>query len=99
MSINADQVLSTGGMVDFVARTGEKKLVIGTEVGLLYRLKKENPEKEFYLLSPGLLCPNMKYTTLHKVAHALEHMETVISVPEEIRKEAVVSLARMLEVR
>ncbi|NLI69981.1 MAG: quinolinate synthase NadA [Firmicutes bacterium] len=99
VSINADQVLSTGGMVDFVARTGEKKLVIGTEVGLLYRLKKENPEKEFYLLSPGLLCPNMKYTTLHKVAHALEHMETVISVPEEIRKEAVVSLARMLEVR
>ncbi|MFY9114836.1 MAG: quinolinate synthase NadA [Dethiobacteria bacterium] len=99
VSARADRVLSTGGIVNYVARTEEKVLVIGTEVGLLYRLKKENPEKEFHLLSPGLFCPNMKYTTLNKVAHSLEHMETAISVPEEICKKAAVSLARMLEVR
>lgn len=94
----ADRVLSTGGMIRFASETDTEVIIVGTETGLIYRLRKENPGKSFFLLSPGLLCPNMKYTTLRKVADSLENLETIIAVPEDIRIKAVRSLERMLEV-
>lgn len=94
----ADEVLSTGGMIKMASRTSHSRIVLGTEMGLLYRLQKENPDKQFLLLSPGLVCPNMKYTTLEKVVRSLEKMETVVTVPEEIREKAAQALERMLEV-
>ncbi len=92
----ADVVLSTGGMLQYAKETSAREIIVGTEMGLLYRLKKENPGKEFYLLAQGLVCPNMKYTNLAKVAHSLETMETRITVAKKISEKASIALERML---
>lgn len=94
----ADYAFSTGGILKFARETGHKKLIIGTEMGLIYRLRQENPDKEFYLLSQGLVCPNMKYTNLEKVVRALETMQPRITVPESVREPARRALLRMLDV-
>jgi quinolinate synthase len=94
----ADAALGTGGMLRFVRETEAREIVVGTEMGMLYRLRKERPDLRFYLLSPGLVCPNMKYTTLEKVASSLEHMEHRVTVPAAVREGAARALRRMLEV-
>jgi quinolinate synthase len=94
----ADFVGSTKQIIDFATASGEKKFIIGTEMGVLARLKKDNPDKTFYLLSPGLICPNMKKTTLTSVATALARMQYRIEVEEEILIKARTSLERMLQV-
>lgn len=94
----ADCAFSTGGILKFARETDCKKIIVGTEMGLIYRLRKENPDKVFYLLSQGLVCPNMKYTTLEKVVRALETLSPVITVPEEVRLPARRALERMLTV-
>ena len=65
---------------------------------MLYRLRKENPEKRFYLPSEHLVCANMKLTTLGWLAHSLEMEIFEVNVPEVIRKKAKKSLDRMLEI-
>ncbi|HHX86949.1 MAG TPA: quinolinate synthase NadA [Firmicutes bacterium] len=94
----ADQALGTGGMIRFAQQTDAEKIIVGTEMGMLHRLKKECPGKQFLLLSPGLVCPNMKYTTLEKVVNSLERMEHRVTVPPEIRDKAVRALERMLAI-
>ena len=76
----ADAALGTGGMIKFCKETDRQEIILGTEMGMIYRLKKECPDKTFYLLSPGLICPNMKYTTVEKVISSLEKMETQVAV-------------------
>jgi len=92
----ADHVLSTGGMLKFAGQTEAKILIIATEVGLLHRLRKENPGKTFIPANAGALCPNMKKITLEKVLWALEDMQPEIKVPEDIRLRARVAVDRML---
>ncbi|MEL7565140.1 MAG: quinolinate synthase NadA [Dehalobacterium sp.] len=94
----ADFVGSTGGILDFARKSDAEEIIIGTEMGILHRLKEENPDKKFYLLSSRLVCPNMKFTTLEKVAASLEKMQTVITVPEEVACKARVALEKMLAV-
>jgi len=94
----ADQVCSTGGMFKYARASKSREFIIGTESGMLYRLKKENPDKKFYLPSEHLICANMKLTTLGWVAHSLELEINEIRVPEEIRLKAKKSLDRMLEI-
>lgn len=94
----ADEVLSTGGIVKYARETEIKEIIVGTEMGLVYRLQKENPHKRFYLATEKLICPDMKFTTLEKVTNALERMEHRIMVPEEVRIKARQSLDRMLKV-
>jgi len=94
----ADYVFSTGGMIKFARDTSFKKIIVGTETGLLHRLEKENPEKQFFALSRRLFCPNMKLTTLEKVHRALETMEPRITVPLPVRELARKPLERMLAV-
>lgn len=94
----ADKVLSTGGMVKYAKESGSKEFIIGTEVGLIYRLQKENPGKKFYPATELAVCPNMKKTTLEKVLWSLEELKTEIIVPEEIRVRAKKSIDRMLEI-
>jgi quinolinate synthase len=94
----ADFVGSTKQIIDFATASTEKKFIIGTEMGVLYSLKKDNPEKTFYLLSPGLICPNMKKTTLKSVYSALTQMQYLIEVAEEILIKARSTLERMLQV-
>jgi quinolinate synthase len=94
----ADFVGSTKQIIDFAAASKENKFIIGTEMGVLVRLKKDNPHKTFYLLSQGLICPNMKKTKLESVYHALKDMKYTIELEEEIRLKAKGCLERMLAV-
>lgn len=98
VSALADHVCSTTGMYGYCRESGAKKFIIGTEAGILYRLRKENPGKEFILASPALFCPNMKLTSLEDVRDALETMSPVVTVPREIREPAKLALDRMLAV-
>ncbi len=93
----ADFVGSTKQIIEYATQSSDKKFIIGTEMGILYELKKRNPDKQFYLLSQGLICPNMKKTTLQDVYNALKEMKHNITVEEEIRLKARKSLDRMLE--
>ena len=94
----ADAVLSTSQMARYVKESPVKKFLIGTEEGLVYRLKKENPGKTFYVISKALMCPNMKRTTLEGLAQTMELKRNVIVVPEDIRLRAKRALDRMLEI-
>jgi len=94
----ADHICSTSGMYEFAASSPAQTFIVGTEQGILYRLKKENPDKTFILPSRGLICPNMKLTSLEDVLHCLETMSPRITVPEAIRAKARLTLERMLAV-
>lgn len=94
----ADHVCSTSGMYEFASAAAAKTIIVGTETGILYRLKKENPEKTFIIPSRALICPNMKLTALEDVAESLREMNNVVTVPEDIRVKAKEALDRMLKV-
>jgi quinolinate synthase len=94
----ADHVCSTSGMYDYCRTSTARRFLIGTEAGILYRLRRENPEKEFILASPALFCPNMKLTSLEDVRDALLNMAPRITVPEEVRVPAKQALDRMLAI-
>ena len=95
----ADFIGSTKQIIDFASKSSHNKFIIGTEMGVLYKLKKENPEKEFYLMTQGLICPNMKKTTLKSVFDSLNEMKSEISLDEGIRLKAFAALDRMLSVK
>jgi len=92
----ADKVASTEGMCKYAGETRAKELIIGTETGILHRLRKENPDKVFYPASELAVCPNMKLTTLEKVLWSLEGMNYEVNVPEEVISRAKQSIQRML---
>jgi quinolinate synthase len=95
----ADHVTSTSGMLRFAKISPEKKFIVGTEIGLLYRLRKENPDKLFYPLRKDMICPEMKKTTLKSLLRALKENTYLIKLSEEIRTPAKRALDRMLEIR
>jgi quinolinate synthase len=94
----ADHVCSTSGMYDWCRKSPARRFIIGTEAGILFRLKKENPDKDFILASPALICPNMKLTSLEDILAALQTMEPVVTVAEEVRVAAKRALDRMLAI-
>lgn len=94
----ADHICSTSGMYSYAASSPSKKFIVGTEMGILYRLRKENPDKEFILPTAKLICPNMKLTSLEDVLHSLETMSPQVTVPAEVREKAKLTLDRMLAV-
>ncbi|KUK12215.1 MAG: Quinolinate synthase A [Moorella sp. 60_41] len=94
----ADFVGSTGQILKYARESRDREFLIGTEMGIIHRLEAENPGKKFYLLSPGLICPNMKLTSLAKIAQALREMKPVVRVPEPVRSRAREALERMLKV-
>ncbi len=94
----ADAALSTSQICKFAHETKAREMIIGTEVGLIYRLKKDNPGKEFYPASEAAVCPNMKRTTQEKILWALEELKEEVRVPDDIRRRAVKSINRMLEI-
>lgn len=93
----ADYAGSTAGILKYARESKADTLIIGTEQGILHQLKKESPEKQFYLLSPKLICPNMKKTSLNKVLDSLKYMKTVVEIDEEVRLKAYQALNKMLE--
>ncbi|HPN84945.1 MAG TPA: quinolinate synthase NadA [Victivallales bacterium] len=92
----ADEALSTGGMLKFAKKTDAKKIIVATEIGLIYRLEKENPGKQFIPVSEQAICPNMKMTRLEDVLYALKEMKHAIKVPGKIAKLAKIPIARMM---
>jgi len=94
----ADGVFSTSKMCQFARETEAKEIIVGTEVGLIHRLKEDNPNKEFYPASERAVCPDMKRTTQEKILWALEELKPEIKVPPEIRLRAKKAIDRMLEI-
>jgi len=94
----ADEVSSTSGMCRYARREEVREMIVGTEVGLIHRLTKENPGKRFIPVSEQAICPNMKLTTLEKVLWSLEEMSPEVKVPEEIRLKAIAAVDRMLKI-
>ncbi|MBI2854246.1 MAG: quinolinate synthase NadA [Chloroflexi bacterium] len=94
----ADAVLSTSQMIRFCKENPAKSFLIGTELGILHRMRKEAPDKEFYVISNSLICPNMKKTTLESVLDTMRLRRNIVKVPEDIRLRARRAVDRMLEV-
>jgi quinolinate synthase len=94
----ADFVGSTKQIIDYARKSDNEKFIIGTEMGVLFKLKNENPNKKFYLMSQGLICPNMKKTSLQSVHDALAKKQYEINLSEDIITRASRCLTRMLEV-
>jgi quinolinate synthase len=94
----ADEALSTSGIIRYAARDDVSELIVGTEVEILHRLRKENPGKTFIPASEKAVCPNMKRITLEKVLNSLETMSPQIKVPEDIRVKAKAAVDRMLAI-
>jgi quinolinate synthase len=93
----ADHVFSTSGMIRFASESEHRVFIVGTEVGLLYPLKKANPEKEFYPASDAMECPDMKKITLHDIVRSLELLEGEVKVPEKIQRLALKAVQRMVD--
>jgi quinolinate synthase len=93
----ADHVASTSGILRYANSSNAKEFVIGTEIGILHRLRKENPDKIFMPVTPLSDCPNMKLNTLEKVLWSLEDIQYVITVPDEIAKKALSAIQKMLD--
>jgi len=92
----ADEALSTGGILRFVRESSDNAFLIGTESGILHRLRQENPGKQFYPLEPEMLCPNMKKITLENVRDCLKHMAPQVELSPEIMAAAVTPIEKML---
>ena len=94
----ADETLSTGGMCRYAQRDDVREMIVGTEIGIIYRLRKENPGKRFIPVSEQAICPNMKSITLEKVLWSLEEMGPEVKVPERIRVRARAVVDKMLRI-
>ena len=93
----ADFVLSTGGMVRRARESTAEVFIVGTEVGLIDRLARENPGKTFLPAKVHAECGAMKRITLENLYAALINEEPVVTVPEDVASGARVAIERMLE--
>ena len=94
---NSDFVGSTAEIIDFAKANDKKEFIICTEVGVLHKLKKDNPDKEFYFVDPKPVCEDMKKNTLEKIIKVLETGENTVEIPKEKIERALVPLDKMLE--
>lgn len=94
----AHAALSTSQMLRYVKENDAKAFLIGTEEGILHRMRQDSPKKAFHLLTTGLVCPDMKKTTLESVVRTMEERRNVVKVAEEVRVRAKLALDRMLAV-
>jgi quinolinate synthase len=94
----ADAVRSTTGFFRYVQESGAREFIIGTETGVIPRMRAENPDKILYPASEEMVCPNMKMTTLEDVLEVLEKEHNEVNVPEKVRTRAVAALERMISI-
>ena len=90
---------STSKMCRYAKENNAKTFSVGTEEGLLHRLRKENPEKTFISAYSEAVCPNMKLTTLDRLYACLKDEKYVVKIPEKTAKKARVALDRMFQVK
>src|SRR3989337_2645995 len=95
----ADFVGSTSKMCRYARESSAKIFIVGTEEGLLHRLRKENPEKQFIMAYEAAVCPNMKLTTLDRLYASLKEEKYVVRVSEKTAKKARSALERMFQVK
>lgn len=93
----ADHALSTGGILKFIRESDGKEFIIGTEQGILHRLRKENPGKNFYPLKPEMICEDMKKITLENVRDALRDLSGKVELPAEQMCKAVLPIEKMIK--
>ena len=93
----ADYIGSTSGIIDYATNSDKKEFIISTELGVLYQLKQNNPDKTFYAAGSVQICPNMKKVTLEKVRNCLRDGSGVVEVSDEKREKSLKPLQRMLE--
>lgn len=94
----ADYVGSTTGIMNFCKNSSNKSFIIATEQGVIDRLKRDYPDKEFIPVKNNIVCPYMKMTSLEDILKVLEDESNEIFVDEQIAKKAVKCIDRMLEV-
>jgi quinolinate synthase len=94
----ASYIGSTAGMLKYVTECPKNQFIIGTELGIIYRMKRDNPGKDFYVPTDQFICANMKLTTLGWLARSLEKMIYKIEVPEPAASKARKALERMMKV-
>ena len=94
----ADQVLSTEAMVKYTKTSPSKEFIVATEVGILHRMRQDNPKKNFYPASEQAVCRYMKLNTLEKVVRSLERLEYEIKVPKALAERALLPIQRMLSI-
>ena len=94
----SDELLSTGQMLKFAQKSTAKRFIIATETGMIYALKKQNPDAEFIPASERAICPNMKRITLEKILWSLKDMQFKVTIPEKIRIKAKKAIDRMVEI-
>ena len=95
----ADVALSTGGMLRHVKASPKRSFIVATECGLIHRLQKENPDKDFFSLEPKPLCPNMKKISLEDVYFSLKDLTPAVELPQEVIDGARRPIEKMLEIR
>jgi len=93
----ADAALSTSGMIRYAMESKSRSFIVGTEIGLLYSLKKANPDKYFYPASLNMECGDMKKISLEDVVRSLEFMEGEVKVPEDVQRPALKAVQRMID--
>jgi quinolinate synthase len=93
----ADAVLSTGGMIRSARETDARQIIVGTETGIIHRLQKENPGKEFIPVTSQAVCTDMKLITPQKVLSCLQKMAPRVTVAEDVRIRAKTAVERMLQ--
>lgn len=94
----ADECLSTGGMCAYALKSEADTILVGTEIGILHRLRKENPSKTFIPVSTELVCADMKKITLENLLASLRDMKTKVEVPAETAVKARRAIEAMLAV-
>lgn len=93
----ADAITSTSGMIKYAEKSDRSSFIVGTETGMVYPLKKANPDKKFYPASESMLCTDMKKISLEDIIKSLETMEGEVKVPEQIRLPALSAVQRMID--
>ncbi len=94
----ADVITSTSGMLRFAKESTHRAFLIGTETGILHPLRRDNPDKAFYPVSPQMVCSDMKKITLADIVRSLETLTPRVQVPEAIRLKALQAVERMLQI-
>ena len=98
VSSMGDYIGSTSGIFDYVKNSDEKSFIIVTEKGVVDRLRRDYPQKEFFLISESMLCESMKLTTLNEILYSLENEVNEITLDENVRKLSSNCIERMLKV-
>jgi len=91
----ADFVGSTSQICRYAKASSAEKFIIGTEVGILHKLRKENPGKQFFPAYGGATCNAMKLVTLGRLYRSLKEEENLITVPKNVARKANAALERM----